>query len=182
MGAGTSNTPTNQVSGGILGGMVDSYALIGDTNRDIDNLAVLISEALNEQHKQGLTLDGKQGENIFVTSGMTVTSGRANRSNVSAEILVTDIEKLPKGILTATFNQAQGRWTLSGNSLENDIFGTNILKGPGFSINILGTPTDGDELSTSPLTGAASGMQFVLRRAQDFAAASKTLVLSLIHI
>jgi len=176
MGAGTSNTPTNQVSGGILGGMVDSYALIGDTNRDIDNLAVLISEALNEQHKQGLTLDGKQGENIFVTSGMTVTSGRANRSNVSAEILVTDIEKLPKGILTATFNQAQGRWTLSGNSLENDIFGTNILKGPGFSINILGTPTDGDELSTSPLTGAASGMQFVLRRAQDFAAASKTLV------
>ena len=72
MGAGTSNTPTNQVSGGILAGVVDSYALIGDTNRDIDNLAVLISETINEQHKQGLTLDGKQGENIFVTSGMTV--------------------------------------------------------------------------------------------------------------
>ena len=66
MGAGTSNTPTNQVSGGILAGVVDSYALIGDTNRDIDNLAVLISETINEQHKQGLTLDGKQGENIFV--------------------------------------------------------------------------------------------------------------------
>ena len=44
MGAGTTNTPTNQVSGGLLGGMIDSYALIGDTNRDIDNLAVLISE------------------------------------------------------------------------------------------------------------------------------------------
>ena len=56
MGAGTTNTPTNQVSGGLLGGMIDSYALIGDTNRDIDNLAVLISETLNEQHKQGLTL------------------------------------------------------------------------------------------------------------------------------
>ena len=62
MGAGTTNTPTNQVTGGILGGLVDSFALIGDTNRDIDNLAVLISESLNEQHKQGLTLDGKQGE------------------------------------------------------------------------------------------------------------------------
>ena len=176
MGAGTSNTPTNQVSGGILGGMVDSFALIGDTNRDIDNLAVLISEALNEQHRQGLTLDGKQGENIFVTSGMTVASGRANRSNVSGEIIISDIEKLPKGNLTAKFNAAERRWTLSGTSLENDIFGTDIIKGPGFTMNILGAPSDGDELSTSPLTGAASGMQFMLRRAQDFAAASKTLV------
>ena len=176
MGAGTSNTPTNQVSGGILGGIVNSYALIGDTNRDIDNLAVLISESLNEQHKQGLTLDGKQGENIFVTSGMTVSAGRANRSNVSAEIVITDVEKLPKGTLSAKYNQAQDRWSLSGASLDNNLFGTKVIKGPGFSINILGTPTDGDELSTSPLTGAASGMQFMLRRAQDFAAASKTLV------
>ena len=176
MGAGTSNTPTNQVSGGLLGGMIDSYALIGDTNRDIDNLAVLISETLNEQHKQGLTLDGKQGENIFVTSGMTVSAGRANRSTVSAEIIVSDVEKLPKGTLTAKYNEAQNRWTLSGASLENDLFGSNIIKGPGFSMNILGKPIDGDELTTTPLTGAASGMQFMLRRAQDFAAASKTLV------
>ena len=92
--------------------MVDSYALIGDTNRDIDNLAVLISETLNEQHKQSLTLDGKQGENIFVTSGMTVSAGRANRSTVSAEIVISDVEKLPKGTLTAKFNEAQNRWTL----------------------------------------------------------------------
>ena len=113
MGAGTSNTPTNQVTGGILGGMVDSFALIGDTNRDIDNLAVLISESLNEQHKQGLTLDGKQGENMFVTSGMTVSPGRANRSTVSAEIIVNDVEKLPKGTLTAKYSENQNRWTLN---------------------------------------------------------------------
>ena len=43
-------------------------------------------------------------------------------------------------------------------------------------MNILGKPIDGDELNTTPLTGAAAGMQFMLRRAQDFAAASKTLV------
>ena len=176
MGAGTTNTPTNQVTGGILGGMIDSYALIGDTNRDIDNLAVLISESLNEQHKQGLTLDGKQGENMFVTSGMTVSSGRANRSTVSAEIIVNEVEKLPKGTLTAKYSEAQNRWTLSGASLENDIFGSNVIKGPGFSLNILGKPVDGDELTTTPLSGAAAGMQFMLRRAQDFAAASKTLV------
>ncbi len=176
MGAGTTNTPTNQVSGGLLGGIIDSYALIGDTNRDIDNLAVLISETLNDQHKQGLTLDGKQGENIFVTSGMTVSAGRANRSTVSAEIVVNNIEKLPKGALTAKYNEAQNRWSLTGSSLENEFFGTNVIKGPGFNINILGKPIDGDELTTTPLTGAASGMQFMLRRAQDFAAASKTLV------
>lgn len=176
MGAGTTNTPTNQVSGGILGGVVDSYALVGDTNRDIDNLAVLITETLNEQHKQGLTLDGKQGENIFATSGMTVTPGRANRSVVSAEIVINDIEKLPTGSLTAKYIEAQNRWTLSGPSLQEDIFGTTSIKGPGFSMNILGKPIDGDELNTTPLTGAAAGMQFMLRRAQDFAAASKTLV------
>ena len=176
MGAGTSNTPTNQVTGGILGGMIDSFALIGDTNRDIDNLAVLISESLNEQHKQGLTLDGKQGENMFVTSGMTISPGRANRSTVSAEIIVNDVEKLPKGSLTAKFSEAQNRWTLSGSTLENDVFGSNVITGPGFKLNILGKPVDGDELTTTPLSGAAAGMQFMLRRAQDFAAASKTLV------
>ena len=86
MNAGTSNTPTNQVSGGILSGITDSYAIISDTIRDIDNLAVLISQSMNEQHKLGLTLDGKKGEKMFVTSGMTIIPGRANRSNVSSEI------------------------------------------------------------------------------------------------
>ena len=71
MGAGTSNTPTNQVTGGILSGIIDSYALVGDSVRDIDNLATLVSKAMNEQHKQGLTLDGKQGENMFVTSAIS---------------------------------------------------------------------------------------------------------------
>ena len=102
----------------------------------------LKSESLNEQHKQGLTLDGKQGENIFVTSGMTVSAGRANRSSVSAEIVITDVEKLPKGTLSAKYNQAQDRWSLSGASLDNNLFGTKVIKGPGFSINILGTPTE----------------------------------------
>ena len=97
MGAGTSNTPTNQVSGGILAGIVDAHAITSDTIRDIDNLAVLISQSLNDQHKHGLTLDGKQGEKMFVTSGMTVVSGRANRSNVTSELKVNDVEKLPSG-------------------------------------------------------------------------------------
>ena len=43
-------------------------------------------------------------------------------------------------------------------------------------MNIIGTPVDGSELSIQPLSGAAAGMQFMLRRAEDFAAASKTLV------
>ena len=74
------------------------------------------------------------------------------------------------------YNEAQNRWSLSGSSLENDIFASNVIKGPGFNLNILGKPVDGDELTTTPLSGAAAGMQFMLRRAQDFAAASKTLV------
>ena len=46
---------------------------------------------------------------MFVTSGMTVSSGRANRSTVSAEIIVSDVEKLPKGTLTAKYNEAQNQ-------------------------------------------------------------------------
>ena len=66
---------------------------------------------------------------------------------------MSDVEKLPKGTLTAKYNEAQNRWTLSGATLEQDIFGSNVIKGPGFNLNILGQPVDGDELTTTPLSG-----------------------------
>ena len=59
---------------------------------------------------------------------MTVSAGRANRSTVSAEIIISDVEKLPKGTLTAKYNEAQNRWTLSGASLENDILAQILLR------------------------------------------------------
>ena len=176
MAPGTSSTPTNQVTGGILAGVIDSYSLVGDVIRDIDGLALTISQTVNDVHKNGLTLDGKQGENMFVTSGLSVVAGTANRSTVSGEISLNNVEELPQGILSARFSKNDNRWEVTGNSIDKSYFGTSTIKLPGFSVNIIGSPTDGDELQFQPLSGAASGMQFNLRRAQDFAAAAKTLV------
>ena len=34
--------------------------------KDINHLAALMSQEMNEQHRQGITLDGEAGENMFL--------------------------------------------------------------------------------------------------------------------
>ena len=45
---GLGKVATNQIQGGIISGLADAYALVGDTQNEIDNLAIIVAKNFNQ--------------------------------------------------------------------------------------------------------------------------------------
>ena len=93
---GTSNLSTNQVSAGILAGLINSHGKIGDVIKDLNQLALVISQEVNTQHKLGVTLDGLAGKEMFSNASISATNGVANRGNVANEMNIHECFSLAK--------------------------------------------------------------------------------------
>ena len=167
---------TNQISAGMAGGLINANKAVIEALKDINHLAALMSQEMNEQHRQGITLDGEAGENMFSNKTMTLSTGVANRSEVSGELLINDPENLPLFELTATYSKEDDIWTVSGSGLDKPLRGSKQINGPGFTLNINGEAAAGDTIHLSALTGAASGMRFLLDKPKQLAAASGLLI------
>ena len=174
--SGANQTPTNQISSGALAGMVDAYTFIDEVVKDIDHLAVTISQEMNAQHQLGLNMEGLSGGNMFSATGLTAEAGAANRGSVLPEVTVSDPLLLPREDMTFVYRSDLSAWTVTNPNLDVKVQGSNKVVGSGFSLTFGGAPSDGDVVQVSALSGAASAMRFMLTRAQDIAAASATNV------
>lgn len=173
---GLNKVATNQIQGGIISGLVDAYALANDTLKEIDNLAIIISREFNKVNMNGLNLDGKSGAQMFSFSSLEATPNPTNRSSVGIEVSIENPTKLIRDNYSLEYNAKNQQWNLSAPSLENNIVGSRTgLSGPGFEITFFGEPMDGDSFSLTPKS-ESSGMQYLLQRPQDIAAASKSLI------
>ena len=174
---GSGNVATNQIQGGIIAGLVDGYALADDTLNEIDNLAKLVSQEFNKLNMIGLNLDGNKGEQMFSVSSLKAVENPTNRSNVGVAIFVTDPGKITSDDFNVIYDQKNDIWTLTADSLKTPVTGTQAIETEGFKLSFFGTALDGDEFNIVP-TNASKGMNFLLSRPQDFAAASATLISS----
>ena len=173
---GVSNAPTSQVTSGMVSGLSDAYALISEVQKEVDHLAVLISSALNKQHKSGLDLEGNTGREMFSANGLMFEANPANGSVLSVEIDIKDVLAIPTEMMTAVYSDVDQRWTVTGEGLEKPLTGTNTISGPGFVVRIDGKPKGGDSFSIVPQGNAAAAIEFLLKRPQEFAAASSNIV------
>jgi len=174
---GITKTATNQVQAGILAGLVDSYALANDTMNEVDALAVMISKKFNEINMSGINLDGKNGKQMFSVSSLEAVENPTNRSSVGVALFVTDPEKIQESAYNVIFHEKTGEWNLTSEKIKTAITGTETIEAPGFRISFFGQPLDGDEFNITP-TSASKGMNFLLQRPQDFAAASTSMISS----
>ena len=173
---GGEDVATNQISAGMAGGLIDANKAIIGALKDINHLAALMSQEMNSQHRQGITLDGDAGTNMFSNKTMTLSTGISNRSEVAGELFISDPELLPLSELTATYSKEDDIWTMSGVDLDAPLRGSRQINGPGFTLIFNGEAAAGDTIHLSTLTGAASGMRFLLDKPQQLAAASGFLV------
>ena len=173
---GLSNTPTSQLSSGMIAGLVDAFAMTKEIAEEVNHLATLVSTNVNKQHKLGIDLDGNTGADMFSTSGLEVSPNPANSSNLVIELNVKDVLALPQKPMEAVFNAAANQWTITGVDLESPLKGANEIAGPGFDLTVVGKPKDGDSFSINLQENAAAGLRFLLKRPQEIAAASATFV------
>jgi flagellar hook-associated protein 1 FlgK len=173
---GLSNTPTSQLSSGMIAGLVDAFAMTNEITKEVNHLASLISTNVNKQHKLGIDLDGNAGTDMFSTSGLEVASNPSNSSSLVIELNVKDALLLPQKPMKAVFDAAANHWKLTGTDLKTPLTGLTKITGPGFDITVVGSPKDGDSFSIMPEANAASSLKFLLKRPQEIAAASSTFV------
>ena len=172
---GSAKIATNQIQGGIIAGLVDAYALSDDTLKEIDNLAQLLSKEFNKVNMSGLNLDGKMGKSMFSVASLEAVENPTNRSNVGVAVFVTDPEKVSSANYNVIYDQKNDLWTLTSDVLKNKITGQNSIETDGFKLSFFGNALDGDEFTIQP-TSAAKGLNFLLTRPQDIAAAASTLI------
>ncbi len=174
---GSGNIATNQIQAGIIAGLVDAYALADDTLKEIDNLAELLSNEFNKINMAGLNLDGKKGSQMFSVSSLQAVENPTNRSNVGVAVFVTDPSKIQSDNYNVIYDENQNLWTLTADSLKQAVTGSNSIEIEGFKLSFFGAALNGDEFNIIP-TSSSKGMNFLLSRPQDIAAAATTLVSS----
>lgn len=138
-GGGTQALDEDAIQGGSLGGLMAFRAETLDrTQNQIGQLAVSFAVAFNEQHAQGMNLDGEPGGDLFDIGSPRVFSDAANAGG--AEI-------------TATFDNANIA------ALEANDFTVRVTDAastpPTFEVtrNGSGTPLDASEVSYDAATG-----------------------------
>ncbi len=174
---GANRVPTNQISKGLLAGLVNGYEFVQDVAADIDHLAFVVAREMNTQHTLGLTMDGSSGSAIFSTNGLIPDVSAANRGEAVVEIEVTSPYDLPADDFTMTYRSETESWVKTRGEVTLLAISASEFNGTGFSFRLSGAPKDGDTVSFSATRGSAAQMQFLLVRPQDLAAAGATNVM-----
>ena len=183
--------------GGALGGLFGyRNEVLGPTMRDVGQLSIAFADAMNEQNKLGMDLDGQLGSNIFdipsfrglaysdtngdyvVTAQVTEGMG-AELTDADYKIEVTAVSGGAPSELEITFLNADGTPKKDGSG--NDIVFSNFPVSSGFNelpggieVDFAGTSsyTVGNEFLIQPTKTIASKIDFSTMRPEDLAFAT----------
>lgn len=158
----------NVISGGALGGLMSFRSeTLDKTQNQIGQMAVSLSVAFNEQHKQGVDLNGEQGENFFTVRSPEAYSNTNNSAEVaSIEFDEANIDQLRATDYTVRFEGTPGEPVVTRNDngqvvdFDEDAWADeNELKFGGVTMTFDGTPANGDRFEIQPVRRAGAGME-----------------------
>ena len=163
-------SPTNQLTSGTVAGLMNFRSQAKALLDDINRLAVGFSVAVNQQHNQGVDLNGLQGGDLFSTDGLTSTGSKTNLGDAKLTMSIDSAATLSNATYTVTYSGADSTWTVKSSDGKS-VTGHNNLSLGGVNFTIDGVAHDQDTFTVSPLFGAASSMRFLLKSPDEVAVA-----------
>ena len=178
------------LNGAVLGGSLAAKFEIRDEHlsqlrREVDRMAMAVSETLNQSQSEGLDLNAQQGLDIFTDINTeALQQGRvltptSNLGDLEASINITDITKVPTDEFEIRFDGTDYIMTnMNDGSLQNlgaPGSGTYTPSNPdyGFEFTELsGTPTSDDSFIIKPTKNSASLMSVTLTDGKGIAAST----------
>jgi flagellar hook-associated protein 1 FlgK len=162
LGAGGSNSipVTSLVSGGELGGLLKYRDQVLDpAHNALGRVAVEFGTFMNEQHRRGMTLDGKLGQDLFSVGSPQVATAPGTVGSITVGF--DDVAALARDDYRLRYDG--GSWTLS-------------RAGSGQAVALSGSGTPADPFVAEGLSiviggGAAAGDSFLIRPTRKGAAA-----------
>jgi flagellar hook-associated protein 1 FlgK len=171
---------TTSLSGGSLGGLLDFRSQVLDPARNaLGRIALGVTDAVNQQHKAGLDLNGAFGADFFSIGAPTVLpSGR----NTGAASVAASVSSVP-GLTDAEYQiqYTGGAWALkrldTGASVTMTGAGTvaSPYQADGISLVVSGAPAAGDKFVIRPTREAISGLGVLITDPARVAASSPVL-------
>jgi flagellar hook-associated protein 1 len=149
---------TRSVSGGTIGGLLDfRREMLDPARNDLGRITLAVVNQVNNQHREGMDLNGQLGGNLFTVGGVDTTDSLANTGTAALTVTRTNI-----GGLTA--NDYVLLNTGSGFTLRN--------KETGAAVAFTGTGTVADPILFDGLSlvvgaGSASGDQYVIHPTRE---------------
>ena len=166
------------IKGGTLGGLMTFRSeTLDKTQNQIGQLAVSLSVAFNEQHKEGVDLDGEQGGDFFTVGAPKAYSHSGNQGSaevVSAEFDTETIDQLRALDYTIRFSGGVPSVSRNDNGstitdIDWDADSQELTIG-GVKLAFSGTPADGDRFELQPVRRAGNGMQVSITDVDKIAA------------
>lgn len=165
------------IKGGSLGGLMSFRSeTLDKTQNQIGQLAVSLSVAFNEQHKQGVDLDGNQGEDFFNVRDPQAYSNPNNTADVDSIGFDNDnVDQLRATDYTVTFDGTDPVVTRNDNGnpvdFDQDAWNDNgELKFGGVEMTFTSPPQDGDSFEVQPVRRAGAGMETAISDLDKIAA------------
>jgi flagellar hook-associated protein 1 FlgK len=178
------------LNGSTLGGALAAKFELRDSHlpqlrREVDRLAMAISQTLNQSQSQGLDINAQQGQNLFTgINSEALKAGRVlahtnNTGTLAASVNITDVSKIPTDEFEIRFDGTDYIMTnMNDGNIQNlgaPGAGTYATSNPdyGFEFTELsGTPTADDKFLIRPTENSASLMRVTLTDGKGIAASS----------
>ncbi|MCE8014786.1 flagellar hook-associated protein FlgK [Halomonas sp. MCCC 1A17488] len=175
--------PENTIQGGALGGLMTFRAeTLDKTQSQIGQLAVSLTVGFNEQHRQGMDLNGDPGGDFFTIGQPQAYSYPRNTSGedvLTASFDTDNIDRLRATDYTVRFgtpgDPPQVIRKDNGQAVPADEItwddGTSTLGFGGVTLQFSGTPANGDRYEVQPVRRAAAAFESQVSDLDKIAAA-----------
>lgn len=174
---------TDVLNGGQIGGLLNTRdGLLSRSENTLGRLAIGLSTSFNEQHRQGMDLEGDINTDFFITPDADVTVSRLNTGTANVTAAITDVAQLGLSDYEMTFNGTDYTLRDTVSNVRTTIPGAGPYPydtGLGFEVDISAGAVAGDSFLISPLGRAASNIGNAITEGKDVAAAAAVATESL---
>lgn len=167
---------TNQVTGGVVAGLIAFQKSALHFLENIDQLAVGFTNAVNTQHRQGVDLNGLPGAALFQSEGLEATPASSNQGSAKLSVAIESATSIQGDAYTATYSGENSNWTVKSKATGGSVTGKMPLTLEGLRLSIEGNPAEGDTFIVEPLKNASAAINFLITDPAGIAAAQMIYV------
>ena len=170
--AGVISPISDLLPNGELGGVLRFRESVIDRSRnEIGRIAATVAVTFNEQHRQGLDLNGNLGGDFFSILAPQVNADPANGGSISVQLDTANIGNLTASDYRLTYDGANYTLLDIQNETNQTLSGAGPFNVNGITINITGAPAAGDSYIIQPTKQLSRNVNVLINDPNEIALA-----------
>ena len=174
---GTGVDVTGLVSGGTIGGLLQFRdTMLSAARNALGQVAVAVATQINDQHAQGLDLNGQFGGQFFGVGGARTLPAADNTGSATVSVTRASVGGLTTADYTLQYNGSAWSLTRTDTGASVAMSGSGTAADPfvadGLQIVVAGGAQAGDRFRIQPTSQAVSGLAVLISDPAKIAAAA----------